>query len=197
MLDQLKNATAQAVDLLKSNCPTDVPSTPTGRLEAMRQRIEPMLQALQIVRPALDKFYGSLSDEQKERFIALESEGAPNATRTANRQPDLTQPCGGSAKQIAGLPINQIQQVLHPNDAQQAALDALNDATTRAATALNESCSPTDQPLTPPGRVAAMEARLSGMLKALDTVQPAMAKFYGSLTDEQKARFDRLPPRRG
>jgi hypothetical protein len=197
LLDQLKDATAQAVDLLKSNCPTDVPSTPTGRLEAMRQRIEPMLQAVQIVRPALDKFYGSLSDEQKERFIALESEGAPKATRSANRQPDLTQACGGSAKQITGLPVDQIQQVLHPNDAQRDALDALNDATTRAAAVLNESCSPTDQPLTPPGRVAAMETRLSGMLKALDTVQPAMVKFYGSLTDEQRARFDRLAPRQG
>jgi hypothetical protein len=183
------------VDLLKSNCPTDVPSTPTGRLDAMRQRIEPMLQAVQMVRPALDKFYDSLSDEQKERFIALE--GAPKAGGTANRQPDLTQACGGSAQQIAGLPIKQIQQVVHPNDAQQAALDALDNATTQAATALNEGCSPTDQPLTPPGRVAAMEARLKGMLKALDTVQPAMAKFYGSLTDEQKARFDRLPPRQG
>jgi len=197
LLDQLKDATAKSVDLLKSNCPTDVPSTPTGRLEAMRQRIEPMLQAVQMVRPALEKFYDSLSDEQKERFIALESEGAPKATRTANRQPDLTQACGGSAKQIAGLPLNQIQQLLHPNDTQQAALDALNTATTQAATALNESCSPTDQPLTPPGRVAAMEARLSGMLKALDTVQPAMAKFYDSLTDEQRARFDRLAPRQG
>jgi hypothetical protein len=197
LLDQLKDATTKAVDLLKSNCPTDVPSTPTGRLDAMRQRIEPMLQAVQMVRPALDKFYDSLSDEQKERFIALESEGAPKASSAARKQPDLTQACGGSAQQIAGLPINQIQQVVHPNDAQQAALDALNNATTQAASALNQTCSPTDQPLTPPGRVAAMEARLSGMLKALDTVQPAMAKFYGSLTDEQKARFDRLPPRRG
>ncbi len=197
LLDQLKDATAKAVDLLKSNCPTDVPSTPTGRLDAMRQRIEPMLQAVQMVRPVLDKFYDSLSDEQKERFIALESEGAPKASRAATRQGDLTQPCGGSAQQIAGLPLNQIQQVLHPNDAQRAALDALNTATTQAAGALNETCSPTDQPLTPPGRVAAMEARLSGMLKALDTVQPAMAKFYGSLTDEQKARFDRLAPRQG
>jgi hypothetical protein len=197
LLDQLKDATAQAVDLLKSNCPTDVPSTPTGRLEAMRQRIEPMLQAVQIVRPALDKFYGSLSDEQKERFIALESEGAPKATRSANRQPDITQACGGSAKQIAGLPVDQIQQVLRPNDAQRAALDALNNATAQAAAVLNESCSLTDQPLTPPGRVAAMETRLSGMLKALNTVQPAMAKFYGSLTDEQRARFDRLAPRQG
>jgi hypothetical protein len=30
------------------------------------------------------------------------------------------------------------------------------------------------------------------MLQALDTVQPALAKFYDSLSDEQKARFNRL-----
>jgi hypothetical protein len=196
LLDQLKDATANAVNLLKSACPTDLPSTPTGRLAAMRQRIEPMLQAVQLVRPALDKFYGSLSDEQKERFIALEAEGAPKAGRTANRQPNVAQACGGSAKQIASLPINQIQQLLHPNDAQRAALDELNNASTQAAAVLNENCAP-DQALTPTGRVAAMEARLAAMVKALDTVQPAIAKFYNSLTDEQKARFDRLGPRQG
>jgi hypothetical protein len=195
LLDQLKDATAQAVNLLKSACPTDLPSTPTGRLAAMRQRIEPMLQAVQIVRPALEAFYQSLSDEQKERFIALEAKGAPKAP--ANRQqPNLAQACGGSAKQIIGLPVNQIQQLLHPNDAQRAALDELNNASTRAAAVLNENCPP-DQALTPTGRVAAMETRLSGMLQALDTVQPAIAKFYDSLTDEQKARFDRLGPRQG
>jgi hypothetical protein len=195
LLDQLKDATAKAVNLLQSACPTDLPSTPTGRLAEMRQRIASMLQAVQLVRPALDKFYQSLTDEQKERFIALEAEGAPKATRTA-RQPNLAQACGGSAKQITSLPINQIQQVLHPNDAQRAALDELNAATAQAAAMLNENC-PTDQALTPPGRVAAMETRLSATLKALDTVQPAMAKFYNSLTDEQRARFDRLGPRQG
>jgi LTXXQ motif family protein len=195
LLDQLKDATAKAVNLLQSACPTALPSTPTGRLTEMRQRISSMLQAVQLVRPALDKFYQSLSDEQKERFIALEAEGAPKATRTA-KQPNLAQACGGSAKQITSLPINQIQQLLHPDDAQRAALDELNNATAQAAAVLNENCSP-DQALTPPGRVAAMETRLSAMLKALDTVQPAMAKFYNSLTDEQKARFDRLGPRQG
>jgi hypothetical protein len=30
------------------------------------------------------------------------------------------------------------------------------------------------------------------MLQALDAVQPALAKFYDSLDDEQKARFNRL-----
>ncbi len=193
LLDQLKDATAQAVNLLQSSCPTDLPSTPTGRLAAMRQRIEPMLQAVQIVRPALEQFYGSLSDEQKERFIALEAEGTSKATR---QQPNVAQACGGSAKQIASLPIAQIQQLLRPNDAQRAALDELNNASAQAAQVLNENCAP-DQSLTPPARVAAMDARLTAMLKALDTVQPAIAKFYNSLTDEQKARFDRLGPRQG
>jgi hypothetical protein len=193
LLDQLRDATTQAVNLLQSSCPTDLPSTPTGRLAAMRQRIEPMLQAVQTVRPALEQFYGSLSDEQKERFIALEAEGAPKATR---QQPNVAQACGSSAKQIASLPIAQIQQLLRPNDAQRAALDALNNASAQAAQVLNQNCAP-DQSLTPPGRVAAMEARLTAMLKALDTVQPAVANFYNSLTDEQKARFDRLGPRQG
>jgi hypothetical protein len=198
LLDQLKDATAKAVSLLQSACPTDLPSTPTGRLTAMRQRIVSMLQAVQIVRPALERFYQSLSDEQKERFIALEGEAAPGAARTANRQqPNLTQTCGGSSKPITGLPINQMRQVLRPNDVQQAALDELNSATVQAASLLKESCAQDaqDQPITPPGRLAAMEARLNALLTAIDTVQPAMAKFYNSLTDEQKARFDRLGPR--
>jgi hypothetical protein len=198
LLDQLKDATAKAVNLLQSTCPTDLPSTPTGRLAEMRQRVQSMLQAVQLVRPALDKFYQSLSDEQKERFISVDAEpiagGTSKAARAARQQPNPTQACGGSA-QITGLPINQIQQLLHPTDTQQAALQELNDATTKGAAILSANCSD-DQSLTPPGRLAAMEKRLSGMLQALDTVQPAMTKFYNSLTDEQKARFDRLPPRR-
>ena len=71
LLDDLKAATAKAVEILRAACPTELPSTPTGRLAAMRQRVEAMLQAVQVVRPALEKFYGSLSDEQKERFNRL------------------------------------------------------------------------------------------------------------------------------
>ena len=194
LLDQLKDATANAVNMLQSACPTDLPSTPTGRLAAMRQRIEPMLQAVQT---------GAAGARNVLRFAQRRAEGALHRSRIRRRpevrpaeQPNVTQACGGSAKQIASLPINQIQQLLHPNDAQRAALDALNNASAQAAAVLNESCAP-DQSLTPPGRVAAMETRLSAMLKALDTVQPAIAKFYNSLSDEQKARFDRLGPRQG
>ena len=196
LLNNLKDTIAKAVNLLQSSCPTDLPSTPVGRLAQMRQRIESMLQAVQIVRPALEKLYASLNDEQKERFIALEGAPAPGGTtRTARQQPNLAQACGSSGQQITSLPINQIEQIVHPNDVQRAALQELADATAKAAATLKENC-PQDQPLTPPARLATMEQRLNAMLQALNTEQPALAKFYNSLTDEQKARFDRMPPPR-
>jgi hypothetical protein len=33
------------------------------------------------------------------------------------------------------------------------------------------------------------------MMEAIKIVQPALGNFYGSLTDEQKARFNQLGPR--
>ena len=39
--------------------------------------------------------------------------------------------------------------------------------------------------------------RLTAMLHGLDQVQPALAKFYASLSDEQKARFNRFSARSG
>ena len=44
-LEEFKTAAAKAVDLLKAGCPTDLPSTPTGRIEAMRVRLSAMLEA--------------------------------------------------------------------------------------------------------------------------------------------------------
>jgi LTXXQ motif family protein len=66
----LRAASAQAIEMLQSACPKDLPSIPTGRLAAMESRLQVMLAAVQIVRPALERFYQSLSDEQKARFNA-------------------------------------------------------------------------------------------------------------------------------
>jgi hypothetical protein len=62
---------AQAGVLLKTDCPSYRPTTPVVRIDAMEQRLEAMLHAINIVQPALQNFYGSLSDEQKERFNRL------------------------------------------------------------------------------------------------------------------------------
>jgi hypothetical protein len=192
-LSSLKDAAGMALDVLQSACPDDLPSTPTGRLAAMRKRIEGMSQALAIVKPALNQFYDSLSDEQKARFnpIAPAAQSTTPA-RVANRPADLAQVCSGQAARPA-MPSERIAQALHPSDAQRAALQMLDDASAKAADYLKANCA-ADEALTPPGRLAAMEQRLNAMLEAIKLVQPALESFYGSLTDEQKARFNQLGP---
>jgi len=67
----------------------------------------------------------------------------------------------------------------------------LNDASIKAAEQLNTEC-PAYNLLTPTGRVDAMEKRLDTTLGAVKTMRPALTKFYNSLSDEQKARFNSL-----
>jgi LTXXQ motif family protein len=44
-------------------------------MEAMQQRVQSMLDAMKVVRPPLEKFYNTLTDEQKSRFNAQSPTG--------------------------------------------------------------------------------------------------------------------------
>jgi hypothetical protein len=187
LLDQLKDATAQALQILQQACPTELESTPVGRMNDMRARVDAMLRAVQVVRPALDKFYASLSDEQKQRFNALDEGTAGRSTKRV----DVTQACGGRAAGGNDVPFARIERSLRLSGQQETALGDLKNASAQAADILAKNCEG-DASLTPTGRLAAMEQRLQAMLQALDTVQPALARFYDSLSDEQKAQFNRL-----
>ncbi len=188
-LEELSAATAQAIDMLKSACPKDLPSTPTGRLAAMESRLQVMLAAVQTMRPALERFYRSLGDEQKARFNAIAPTNDSDAVGKDQR--DLAKFCDEQAAGVANLPIDRIAQAVQPTPAQRSVLDELKDASGKAAEGLKADC-PTYQVLTFTGRVEAMEKRLSAMLDAVKTVRPALTKFYDSLGDEQKARFNSL-----
>jgi hypothetical protein len=61
----------KAVDDLQSACPNTHAQTPVGRLEVMQKRLEAMIEAANAVRPSLEDFYASLSDEQKATFNRL------------------------------------------------------------------------------------------------------------------------------
>jgi hypothetical protein len=188
-LEALKEATGRAVEMLKGSCPTDLPSTPTGRLAAMESRLQVMLQAVQVVRAPLDRLYQSLSDEQKARFNTV----APTDTTAAvgKDQHDLTRLCNERGPGVADLPIDRIAQTVQPNEVQRALLDELKAASAKAGEDLKASC-PTYRALTPTGRVEAMQQRLEAVLGAVRTVQPALVKFYDALNDEQKARFNAM-----
>ena len=111
----------------------------------MQSRLEVMLAAVQTVRPALDNFYGALTDEQKARFNAVAPAEKPGAAGKDQR--DLTRLCSERAPGIADLPIERIAQAVQPTAAQQAVLDQLKEASAKAAERLKTDC-PTYQALT-------------------------------------------------
>jgi hypothetical protein len=186
LLDDLKAASERAAKLLQTACPANAPATPPARLDAMAKRFDAMLQALDVVRPALAKFYDSLSDEQKARFNAMGREQAGDGAQAK----DEARLCGTQAP--AGLTaqaIDRIEQEVRPDDRQRAGLDALRDAAANAADELHNAC-PSQTPITPVARLDAMAKRIQAMLDAINTVRPALARFYHSLSDEQKAHFN-------
>ncbi len=187
-LDELRAASQKAMDILKAGCPSDLPSTPTGRLAAMESRVKVMLQAVQMVRPPLERFYQLLSDEQKARLNAVSPGGKSNAEED---QRALTKFCRERAPAVTDLPFDRIAQTTQPTSAQRSALDELKNVSAKSAEGLKANC-PIYAAVTPTGRIEAMEKRLAATHSAVTTVQPALAKFYDGLSDEQKARFNSL-----
>jgi hypothetical protein len=157
-----------------------------------------MRRVVETVRVPLEKFYGSLSDEQKAQFDAMKVEPEPQVTRSASRNRrtvvSSAQVCRAQTLDYsAAFPEQEIEKSIQPPEAQKAALDELRSAVSKGPDLFQDTC-PTEMPSTPTGRLAAVEARLDAMLEALKTERPAMDKSYSSLSDEQKARFNALRP---
>jgi len=184
-LDDLKLASQRAAKILQAECPTTPPSTPVGRLDAMANRLDAMLQALDVVRPPLAKFYDSLSDEQKARFNAMGRQQTAGGKGTDEARLCQTQAPAGLTDEA----MNRIGQEVRPDDRQKAGLDDLRDAAGKAADILRNAC-PSQTPITPVARLDAMSNHVKAMLDAINTVRPALAHFYASLSDEQKAHFN-------
>jgi len=111
--------------------------------------------------------------------------------RRHRRVPPLQQFCGDDSREIAGLPIDRIQQAIQPNEAQRATLDDLANALISAAQMIRASC-PTQTAFTAPDRLAVMQQRIEAMIKAELAVQQPLGKFYDLLDDEQEARLNAL-----
>jgi LTXXQ motif family protein len=107
----------------------------------------------------------------------------------------VMQMCGEDSRDLAGIPIDQVRHALQLDNEQSAALDALADASAEAARIIKAAC-PSDVALTAPARLAAMQARVEAMFRAARVVEPVLDKFYGMLSDEQKARLNGLGQRR-
>jgi LTXXQ motif family protein len=125
------------------------------------------------------------------------SDGRDQATilGPANLQPgaaDLA--CGTGPAGLGPWSVEHIQQDLSLDEDQIAKFNALKTASQKALQYLKESCPTGGEPVTPTARLDVMQQRLEAMLEAVREVRPALADFYGSLNDEQKARLNILDP---
>ena len=70
-LDALQRMSARANNILNFDCQPDEDLMPPDRLATADVRLDAMLDAIKLIRPALDDFFATLTDEQKAQFETI------------------------------------------------------------------------------------------------------------------------------
>ncbi len=183
-LEGLKAAASLASDILSRACPSEPPHTPVGRLDAILQRLQAMEEANQAVKGPFQHLYGLLTDGQKRRLEAV-SKPFSKPQPAPSSGVDIAGLCSSQAR-FTGMPMDRIASTAGLAGEQQRELEKLKAAAAKAADGLKASC-PSSVPDTLAGRLDAAQQRIAALIAAVETVRPALASFYASLTDEQKA----------
>lgn len=216
-LDELAAAWLSARDTIRTACPTQAPSNASDRLGLMQTRLEAMIKATDALAPSLSKFEGLLDDGQKMKLDALASErrAALAASQRKNEQKNAqknAQPAAScdadsdprydvqAQRQYEQLvqqqwPAADIAATLKLDDTGRARLDVLQDTTLRTLETLSPCA--VKSAATPQARLAEVKARLETMLQAVKSVADALDDFEADLSDEQKAAFEAIGPKRG
>jgi hypothetical protein len=189
-LGELRTALARASDRIKAACRATMPVTPLERLDTMQDRIWAMRDAVLTIRMPLEHFYSSLNEEQKARLNG----GDADQRRIAGqgnyaRERAVAQMCREHMSALSDT--RAIESALRPSAEQRASLAELQMRLAGLAQLIMSSC-PTQPPDSPLGRLAVAQDRLTVMLFAVMTIGPALQTFYDSLSDTQKADFNKV-----
>ena len=195
LVDDLATASSKASAVLNASCPNQPPLTPVARLDAVERRLEATLRAIEVIRPALARFYNSLSNEQRQRLNAIGSEEMGSKRGTAANgaagATTLASLCSEQAANFTRLPAERIEEVVKPTGQQQSAFEKLKQTSANVTDQLRASC-PAQIAESPVARLEEMQNRLNAMVQAVKALRPTLATFYASLSDEQKAQFNNL-----
>jgi hypothetical protein len=178
ILQRLGGALGMASGYLTKSCPSEIPPQAVARLQLMQSQVQVLSMALDIIRQPLQQFEQSLDRNQQARF-------APAHATTNAVAGCITTPA------MIDWPIDQIDQSVQPSDTQRQTLSGLKRTLQSAAIDLNAHCPAAIAP-SPLSRLAAAEARLDSVWRALLSIQVALANFEGNLSDQQRTRFDAI-----
>jgi hypothetical protein len=184
-LGALRTSVRDAIESEAAACRTDLPATQPERLRAMINGLWAMRYAEFRIRPALEAFYGSLTEAQKAQLSA-----EPQTVGSNDVQPAVT-PAATCEQAIAAdaNPFDQVQRALRPSDEQRKSLQMLYGASMEMAQFLTSTC-PAKTPSTPMTRLDAASDRVMSLLHAAMGIEPMLGEFYGSLSDQQRQRFN-------
>ena len=209
-LDELVTAWTVARDSIRATCPAQLPVSALERLGLMRERLEAMIKATDAIAPPLAKFVDLLDANQKTRLDALANEARAALASSQHKDAQAASACASDSdprydtqlqRQYEQLvqqqwPVADIASTLRLDDIGRARLDVLQDTTLRTMQTLSP-CALKDAPATPQARLAAVKTRLQTMLQAVGGVTDALDDFEFDLSDEQKAAFEAIGPKRG
>jgi LTXXQ motif family protein len=91
--------------------------------------------------------------------------------------------------------VRWIERVIRPTEAQRAALNDLQSASSKAIATMATACK-AEMPTTTKAGLEMMDNRLEVMSQAVKTLRPAFDAFYASLDRQQQQRLDVFGPRR-
>lgn len=208
-LDELAAAWSAARDTIRVACPAQAPADAADRLGLMRTRLEAMIRATDALAAPLAKFEGLLDDGQKTKLDALANERRAALAAGQQKNPQAAAACEAgydprydvqAQRQYEQLiqqqwPAGDIASTLKLDEVARARFEVLQDTTLRTMETL--SACPSKPEATPQARLAAVKARLETMLQAVKSVGDALDDFEADLSDEQKAGFEAIGPKRG
>jgi hypothetical protein len=208
-LDELSAAWAAARDTIRASCPAQAPTTAAERLGVMQARLDAMIKATDAVAAPLTKFVDLLDDGQKAKLESLARERRAALASAQHKDAQAASACDPNydprydvqaQRQYEQLvqqqwPADDIANTLKLDDTGRARLEVLQGTTLRTMETLS-SC-PMKAEATPQARLAAVKARLQTMLQAVNGVGDALDDFEADLSDEQKAGFEAIGPKRG
>ena len=96
--------------------------------------------------------------------------------------------CEEQSVELRKTPFEVISRTVRPSERQENALDTIRSAVSAAADMLATTC-PKDIPAMPSERLDALGHAIDALLESRATMHPALANFYASLDEEQKARI--------
>lgn len=171
-------------------CPTaaEAAMTAPARLAAMRERLWAIQSAALVVRQPFADFYASLDDGQKK---SLDDVTAARPARRARAASGAAAICARAAATASARAPARIRAGVSLRADQEAPVRTLIETSAGMAQFMVATC-PTEPPATALARFDAVLARLDAMLYAISVVATPLDVFYGSLDDDQRARFDAL-----